>query len=66
MIEITFKGLVSLESARKWPLYPILCFSFMSSASIKQVFFSMKDELVANLMQILIFYIICYFFINYQ
>ena len=48
MIEITFKGLVSLESARKWPLYPILCFSFMSSASIKQVFFSMKDELGAN------------------
>ena len=35
MVEIKF---VSLESVRKWPFYPILCFSFISSDSFKQVF----------------------------
>ena len=38
MVEITFTGLVSLESVRKWPLYLFLCFSFTLSASFKQVF----------------------------
>ena len=38
MVEITFKEPVSLESVRKWPLYLVLHFSFISSASFKQVF----------------------------
>ena len=66
MLELTFKGLVSLEPARKWAFYLVLCFSFMSSASFKFhvlsmasfCFCSMKDswcKISANL----IFYIIC-------
>ena len=38
MVQITFEELASLESVRKWPLYLVLCFSFISSASFKQVF----------------------------
>ena len=38
IFEVTFKELVSLESARIWPLYLVFYFSFLSSASFKQVF----------------------------
>ena len=57
MVEITFKVLVSLVLARKWPLYLVLCFSFMASVSFRQVWyiFSIKGEAGATLVQILIF-----------
>ena len=50
MVEITFKELVSLESARIWPLYLVLIFSFMSSASVKSLCFLVwKTKLVQTL-----------------
>ena len=57
MVEINLKVLVSLVPARKCPSYLVLSFSFISGASLKQVFvfFSKKDELGPNLLQVLFF-----------